>query len=135
MILLDTCAAIWIIEGERIRQEAADAIDDAYRRGEKVLVSPITGWEVGLLAEKGRLKSKYAPQRWLSLLLARPEIAVAQMPPHVLLESSSLPGNLHRDPADRIIAATAREFGYRVMTRDRPLLNYGREGYLSVMEC
>jgi PIN domain nuclease of toxin-antitoxin system len=134
-LLLDTCAALWIIEGERMRQQAIDAIDDAHRRGEKVMVSPITGWEVGLQAEKGRFKSRYSPQRWLSLLLARPEIAVAPLPPHVLLESSSLPGKLNRDPADRIIAATAREFGYTVMTRDRALLNYGREGYLSVLEC
>jgi PIN domain nuclease of toxin-antitoxin system len=135
MILLDTCAAIWIIEGEWIRQQAAEAIDDAYRRGEKVMVSPITGWEVGMLAERGRLHSRYAPEHWLSLLLARPEVAVAELPVHVLLRSSALPGKLHRDPADRIIAATAQAFGYTVMTRDRPLLNYGREGHLSVLEC
>jgi PIN domain nuclease of toxin-antitoxin system len=135
MILLDTCAALWIMEDEWMRPEAVDAIDGAYDRGEKVLVSPITGWEIGIQAEKGRFKSKYAPQRWLTLFLARPEIAVAPLPPHVLLESSSLPGKLNRDPADRIIAATAREFGYTVMTRDRALLNYGREGYLSVLEC
>jgi PIN domain nuclease of toxin-antitoxin system len=46
-----------------------------------------------------------------------------------------LPGDIHKDPADRIIAATAREYGYTVMTRDRQLLDYGRAGYLAVMPC
>ena len=134
-ILLDTCAAIWIMEDEWLRPKAVEAIDEAYDRGEKVLVSPITGWEIGLSAMRGRFKSRYAPNRWIELLLARPEIGVAALPPHVMLESSFLPGMLNRDPADRIIAATAREYGYTVMTRDRGLLDYGGEGYLSVLEC
>jgi len=134
-VLLDTCAAIWIMEDEWLQPKAVDAIDEAYDRGERVLVSPITGWEIGLASMRGRFKSRYAPHRWLELLLARPEVAVAALPAHVLLESSFLPGKLNRDPADRIIAATAREFGYTVMTRDRGLLDYGREGYLSVLEC
>ena len=134
-ILLDTYAALWIMENEWMRPEAVEAIDLAYDRGEKVFVSPIMGWEVGLLAKSGRFKSSYSPQRWLSVLLARPQIALAELPAHVLLESSLLPGNLHVDPVDRIIAATAREYGFTVMTRDRFLLAYAREGHLSAVEC
>ena len=134
-ILLDTCAALWVMNNEWMKQGAVDAIDEAFDRNEKVFVSPFTAWEVGKLAEKGRFKSSYSPQRWLTLLLARPGIAVAGMPPHVLLESSHLPGRLQGDPADRIIAATAREFGYTVMTRDHALIDYGQQGYISVLEC
>lgn len=118
-----------------MRAGAIDALDDAVDRGEKIFVSPITGWEIGNLARKRRFTSQYAPRHWLSLLLARPEIALASLPPHVLLESSLLPGNLVKDPADRIIVATAREYGYVLVTRDRALLDYGRGGYLSVLEC
>ena len=57
------------------------------------------------------------------------------MPAELLIESQSLPGNIHKDPYDRIIAATAREYGYTVMTRNRALLDYGQEGYLSAVEC
>jgi PIN domain nuclease of toxin-antitoxin system len=134
-ILLDTCATLWIMENDWMKESAVAAIDGAFDRGEKVFVSPITGWEIGMQAEKGRFKSSFTPQRWLNLLLARPEIGLADMPPRVLLESSFLPGILNRDPADRIIAATAREYGYTVMTRDKALLDYGREGHLSVLEC
>lgn len=134
-ILLDTCACIWIMNNEWLRAEAIDAIDDASDRGEKVFVSPITALEIGTLARKRRIQFAPSPQRWLELLLARPQIALAQMPAEILLESAVLPGPIEFDPADRIIAATAREYGFTVMTRDRSLLDYGREGYLSVLEC
>jgi len=134
-LLLDTCACLWIMKDEWLKPEAVDALDEAHDRGDRIYVSPITAWEVGNLARKRRFKSSHSPQRWLELLLARPQIAVAQMPPHLLLDSCWLPGDLHADPADRIIAATAREYGFTLMTRDRGLLEYGREGYLSVLEC
>src|SRR5947208_7728031 len=100
-LLLDTCAALWVMANEHMRQAAVDAIDEASDRREKIFVSPITGWEIGLKARKGKFISPYSPLRWLNLLLALPQIALAEMPPHVLLESSLLPGNLAGDPADR----------------------------------
>ena len=62
-------------------------------------------------------------------------LAQAEMSAELLIESQALPGDIHKDPYDRIIAATAREFGLTVMTRDRALLDYGRAGYLAVMAC
>ncbi len=134
-VLLDTCAALWIMDNTRLRPAAVEAIDTAFDRGEKVLVSPITGWEIGLLASSGRFRSSYTPQGWLERLLGRPEIMLAALPPEVLLASSFLPGKPPKDPADRIIAATAREYGLTVMTRDRALLVYANEGYLNALEC
>jgi PIN domain nuclease of toxin-antitoxin system len=135
VLLLDTCAALWIMENGDIRSEAVDAIDQTADQNRPVYISPITGWEIGLLAWKGRFKSRYTPQRWLELLLGRPEIALAAMSPQLLLESSLLPGTPPPDPADRIIAATAREYGYTVITRDRLLLAYAREGHLAAIAC
>jgi PIN domain nuclease of toxin-antitoxin system len=134
-ILLDTCAAIYIMENEPMRQAAIDAVDQAYDRGEKVFVSPITAWEAGMLASKGRFRSRFSAQRWWALLLALPQIEIADLPALVLLESSFLPGRIHRDPMDRAIAATAREYGFTVMTRDAVLLDYGKQGHLSVLAC
>jgi len=134
-ILLDTCAAIYIMEDEWMRPSAVEAIDEAYDLGARIFVSPITAWEVGKLASKGRFKSRYSAQRWWSLLIGCPQIAVADLPAHVLLESSFLPGKVQGDPMDRIIAATAREYGFTVMTRDAALLDYGRQGHLSVLAC
>jgi PIN domain nuclease of toxin-antitoxin system len=134
-ILLDTCAAIYIMEKVPMQQAAIEAIDEAYDCGERVLVSPITAWEIGMLASKGRFRSSYSPQRWWNLLVDLPQIGLAELPAHVLLEASFLPGWIHRDPMDRAIAATAREYGFVVMTRDAALLDYGKQGHLSVLPC
>jgi len=62
-------------------------------------------------------------------------VRLADMSPDVLIASSFLPGTPPRDPADRILAATAREYGYRLMTRDTPLLAYARQGHLQALAC
>jgi PIN domain nuclease of toxin-antitoxin system len=123
------------MESAWMQPEAVDAIDAASDRNEPVHLSPITGWEIGLLASKGKFKSSYSPQKWLDRLLSRPEIEVVDLPPQVLLQSSLLPGKPPRDPADRIIIATAREYGFTVMTRDRSLLAYAKQGHLSALKC
>jgi PIN domain nuclease of toxin-antitoxin system len=134
-LLLDTCAAIYITDDARMMPQAVEAIDDAFDRNQAVYLSPVTAWEVGLLASKGRFKSSLSPKRWLDRLLSFREISLCAMPADVLLEASFLPGDLHSDPADRIIAATAREYGYTVVTRDRALLDYAAAGHLRALEC
>jgi PIN domain nuclease of toxin-antitoxin system len=132
--LLDTCACHWLVD-DTLSDVAAGALTDAYNAGLPAYISPITALEVATLARKGRFRSQMTPRRWFETLLNLPGIARAEMPAELLIESQSLPGNIHKDPYDRIIAATAREYGYTVMTRDRALLDYGQEGYLSAVEC
>jgi PIN domain nuclease of toxin-antitoxin system len=134
-ILLDTCAAIWLIEDEWLKPSAIAAIDLASDRDEPVFVSPITGWEIGLLAMKNKFRSRYAPERWLDVLLTRPLVRLAELTPHILLRSSFLPGKPPREPSDRIIAATAREYGFILMTRDRELLDYADQGHIGAEPC
>lgn len=132
--LLDTCAAIWIAAGE-ISDDTADALNAARNSGLLTYVSPITAWEIGMLACKGRFKSQYTAQGWFARLMSTADTALAELTPKVLIESSFLPGSPPRDPADRIIAATAREYGFTVMTRDGSLLNYADDGHLSALAC
>jgi PIN domain nuclease of toxin-antitoxin system len=133
-LLIDTCAALWIVAGI-LPQKATDALTEAYRSGLPTYVSPITAWEVGVLARKGRFRSPLSPQRWFETLMSMPGAALAELSPRILMESSFLPGKFHLDPGDQIIAATAREFGFTVMTRDRALLDYAVQGHLSAIEC
>jgi PIN domain nuclease of toxin-antitoxin system len=123
------------MENAELTSTAVEAMDAAFDRGDFVYASPITAWEIGLLAASGRFKSFLTPQKWLQQLLETPNVRLAELPPRVLLEASLLPGSPPRDPADRIIAATAREFGFTVLTRDRALLDYGTQGYLSAIAC
>jgi PIN domain nuclease of toxin-antitoxin system len=132
--LLDTCAALWLM-ADVLPAPALAALAHAHQERSPVYVSPVTAWEIGIMARKGRFRSSYTPQHWFELLVGAPGMAIAEMPAKVLLESQLLPGPINADPADRIIAATAREYGFTVMTRDRALLAYAKEGYLSAVEC
>lgn len=134
-LLLDTCAAIWLSNDDRISEEATSALRDVQDAGDIIYVSPITAWEVGLLVSRGRVSLLMAPQRWFERLLEAPGVRLSDMPPNVLIGSSFLPGEPPNDPADRIIAATAREYDYRLLTRDRPLLEYGKQGHIQTIAC
>jgi PIN domain nuclease of toxin-antitoxin system len=134
-LLLDTCAAIWITTEEPFSKEAFNVLQRAREAGGPIYVSPITAWEIGLLVARGRLNLLMAPDRWFERLLQAPGLQLAEMPPDILMVSSFLPGKPPNDPADRIFIATAREYRYRLVTRDRPLLEYAREGHIQALAC
>jgi PIN domain nuclease of toxin-antitoxin system len=133
--LLDTCAAMYLVANEIMTPAAIDAMDRSADSGVPLSVSPITAWEIGMLAAKGRFKSSLAPQRWFERLRATAGIQLCDLPADVLMAASFLPGKIHSDPADRIITATAREYGFTLITRDRALLEYARNGHLNALEC
>jgi len=132
--LLDTCAALWLVADTTLPSAEA-ALVAADEAGLHTYVSPITAWEVGNLARKGRFASSLTPKRWFERLMSLRSAALAELSPDVLIASTELPNFPSSDPADRIIAATAREYGFTVVTRDRALLEYGKQGYLNVLEC
>ena len=134
-LLLDTCAILWIAGDLPIAKEARYAIASALEAEEPVFVSPISAWEIGLLASRGQISLQVAPEKWFGRFLEAPGVFLAGMSPQVLVASSFLPGEIPRDPADRIIAATAREYDYRVVTRDRQLLDYASSGHCRALEC
>jgi PIN domain nuclease of toxin-antitoxin system len=134
-LLLDTCAAIWLAEAESIAKEATRVLEEVYDAGAGFYVSPITAWEIGLLNSRGRLALLIKPQLWFQRLFEILSFRLADMSPQLLIASSFLPGTPQRDPADRIIAATAREYGYRLVTRDRLLLAYAEQGHIQAVIC
>jgi PIN domain nuclease of toxin-antitoxin system len=134
-LLWDTCAVIWIYEKARLARPAIDAMGEAHRQGIPSYVSPISAWEVGMLASRGRLQLLVRPERWFANLFDVPGVQLAPMSPDMLIASSFLPGKPPRDPTDRIIAATARELGATLITRDQALLDYGAQGHVAVLAC
>jgi PIN domain nuclease of toxin-antitoxin system len=134
-LLLDTCAVIWLAEAESIALDATKVLEEAFDAGIGVYISPITAWEIGLLNSRGRLSLLIKPQLWFQRLFDVLDFQIADMSPQLLIASSFLPGAPPRDPADRIMAATAREYGYRLMTRDRHLLTYAEQGHIQAIGC
>ncbi|MCY4066224.1 MAG: type II toxin-antitoxin system VapC family toxin [Rhodospirillaceae bacterium] len=112
--LIDTCTAIWIANGDPIREPAASTLQQIHEETDGLAVSPMTAWEIAMLESKGK---------------------IAEMPPAVLIASCRLPGSPPADPVDRILIATARTFGFTLVTRDRHVLDYGGEGHVNVMGC
>jgi PIN domain nuclease of toxin-antitoxin system len=134
-LLLDTCAALWIVSGATLDSAAEDAMDRARDGSEPVFVSAITAWEVGLLAMRGRFAAPYPPKLWFEKLMAIQFFELADVTPSILIDSCFLPGRPPRDPSDRIIVATAREHGYTIMTRDRLILDYRDGGQVLAIQC
>lgn len=134
-LLLDTCAVIWLAQGEGLSQSGLDRLALAYEAQETIFISPITGWEIGMLSAKGRLVLTSDPHDWTMQFVERARISWTELTPRILFRSSQLPGNPHGDPADRIIMATAREHQYTLLTGDKAILGYGEKGYLQVHPC
>jgi PIN domain nuclease of toxin-antitoxin system len=87
------------------------------------------------LAAHGRLQLLIRPERWFANLFDYPGVRLAALSPDVLIASSYLPGRPPKDPMDRIIVATARDLGATLITRDRALLDYGKQGHIAVVAC
>lgn len=90
----------------------------------RLAVSIISCWEVAKLVELGRLQLTMPVQRWIEQALAYPGVNLIDLTPRIVVESTQLPGEFHRDPADQIIVATARVYDIPLLTADRKLLNY-----------
>lgn len=131
-ILLDTCAVIWVTQGAPLSAAATEALS---RADAPLRLSPISAWEIGLLVARGRIAMAMEPAAMFEAALAAAGVALAPMTPEILIRSSFLPGDPPRDPADRILVATARAAGLTVMTRDRAILAYAEAGHVSALAC
>ncbi|MGZ6041889.1 MAG: type II toxin-antitoxin system VapC family toxin [Asticcacaulis sp.] len=134
-LLLDTCACIWVMDDAVLSDAAVSAIDVAADEGQPVHVSPITAWEIGLLVSRGRMPMSVSPLNWFRMLMAVEGVRSSPLSPEILVASSALPGDPPRDPADRIIIATAREQGLTIVTRDRLILGYAEAGHVLAIAC
>jgi PIN domain nuclease of toxin-antitoxin system len=134
MILLDTCALIYVSQGDVIAANAMKAIEDASQSG-TLYISPISAWEIGSLAAKGKIVLATEPARFFDLFLQKSGCELCAMDWELLIQSSFLPGPIHKDPMDRILVASARKHDLTLVTRDRMLLAYGANGYINTIEC
>ena len=134
-LLLDTHAVIWLFEDMPLAPKALSAIEGAHRDGSPLLVSPITAWEIGQLVSLNRISLSATPYRWFARVLATPGMQLAGISPEIMIASSFLPGKPPRDPADRVLLATARDLGATLVTRDRAILAYGASGQVGTLAC
>ena len=91
---------------------------------DSLLLNPISVWEFCKLVEKNRLVLSVDPAVWLEDALNMAGLIYLPLTPEILCLSSRLPGHFHSDPADQILAATARLFNAVLLTKDRRLHDY-----------
>ena len=122
MILMDTQVLLWLQSGSlRLGGMARQRIDEAHQVGE-LSVSAISFWEVGMLLEKGRISLRRDLHSWRQSLL---EAGVIEIPINgVIAARAGLLADIHGDPADRLIVATALA-GHRLVTSDGRILAWG----------
>ena len=135
LLLLDTCALLFFTMNEPESGKVKSAMQQAYEAGELVYVSPISAWEIGLLVSTGRLNLSMPPNRWFDNVMQKPGVGLADLSTDVLIATSFLPEMPVRDPADRILVATAREYDFTLVTRDRKLLAYADKGHIQALAC
>lgn len=133
-LLLDTCAIIFSALDEKIRPEAEAAISAAIDT-DRIGISAVSALEIGMAMARGRLASPLKPLAFFQQFVAVAKARLCQLTPEILVNSSYLPGDVHGDPMDRILIATAREGDWTIVTRDRAILAYGAAGHVRTLAC
>ncbi len=123
--LLDTHVLLWWLEGcSRLSRQQKRAIQSA-GEGAPLVVSEISLWEIATLFEMGRISLDLPLRDWLERATAAPLVRRFGITPAVAAEVAALPSSFHRDPADRILVATARVLGVKLLTQDRRIIDAG----------
>jgi len=129
MIVLDTHIFVWWNQNdpkltsyhrEIIKRERPDGLG----------ISTISLIEIARLVKVGRIILPLPIQEWFKIALAQEGVILISITPEIAVDAQSLPGNFHKDPADRIIVATARLSNCSIVTVDQKILNYS---YVSVI--
>ncbi len=120
MILVDTHVVVWLaFDQDQISRKARAAIDNARRSGDGLAVSDITLLELATLASKGRIQLDISLESFLQEVEAR--FVVLPISGRACVRAIGLPAAYPKDPADRIIGATALVEGLSLLTADREI--------------
>lgn len=131
MIVLDTHVWVWWVHGDpKLPNNYAQAISNHESDG--LGLSVISCWEVAKLVEFGRLVLPATLDEWIDQALSYPGVRLLNLTPRIALESSRLPQPFHKDPADQIIVATARDYGCELATLDKRIRGYAHVKVLEV---
>jgi PIN domain nuclease of toxin-antitoxin system len=136
LLLLDTHCWIWAQLGllQNLSRAALQSIKNAEREG-NLRISVISVWELAMLEQRRRIALPMNVRTWVEQALSKPGISVAPLTSEIAIESVNLPGDLHGDPADRMLVATARVLGATLLTKDAQLIRYSRQRHVKALEA
>lgn len=135
-LLLDTHIWLWYVENDtkRFSRRIEPLVEAAVQRGD-LLISAVSVWEIAVLDSTRRIDLAQDLRTWVGRALSFPGVHFKGFSPSIAIESTRLPGTLHRDPADRILIATARLTGAALVTCDERILAYAKDGHVKVLNA
>jgi len=117
MIVLDTHVLLWWVSNpEQLSKKARSTIERT--------ISSISTWEIAMLVDRKRLALTMDVKDWITRCEAIPYIKFVPVTNGIAIKAVQLTGDIHNDPADRIIVATALSMGVALVTMDQKLRNY-----------
>ena len=129
--LLDTHVLIWWLQGDGPLSQAQRRVLESADAYAPLRVSDISLWEIATLHSLRRIRLSLPPREWLEKAVAPPLVRRHGISPAIAAEVAALPDSFHRDPADRILVATARIVGATLLTHDRRIVDSGLVATLS----
>ena len=124
-LLLDTHIALWLDSGhDRLRPATRELIDDCWQNGGTILLSPVSAWEIALLVDTGRIQLDLPVDEWVRRFLDRPGVEGAALTHGAAARSYQLHHFEPRDPADRLLIATAIELRCPLVTYDERVIGF-----------
>ena len=124
MIVLDTHVLLWWVSNpEQLSKKARSTIERTISEG-SIYISSISAWEIAMLIERKRLALTMDVKDWITRCEAIPYIKFVPVTNGIAIKAVQLTGDIHNDPADRIIVATALSMGVALVTMDQKLRNY-----------
>ena len=132
-IIIDTHIFLWLMEGSsELKNSEIELINKVVNHGQ-ILIASISIWEVAMLQKLGKITLSMPIKDWVEQSLNQKGIVIATFDVAILIESVFLPGNFHKDPADRMIVATSRIKKIPLLTHDQRIIDYSDEGYLQIV--
>ncbi|MEA1972786.1 MAG: type II toxin-antitoxin system VapC family toxin [Candidatus Cloacimonadota bacterium] len=123
MIMLDTCALLWLASGGgKLSEAALEQIDSV----PAVCISAISAFEISLKYRQGKLELPVLPDEWFRVVLEHHDISVRSLDIDICIAANDLPP-VHKDPCDRLIIATAKLHNFPVVTGDSRFEEYDIE--------
>jgi PIN domain nuclease of toxin-antitoxin system len=127
VIVLDTHALLWWVNGDSAQLSAAaqQAIEaEMQSEGGQIMVSSISAWELAMLVARERVALSTDVEAWLATVGQIEQVQFVPVDNTLAVKSTLLPGDFHKDPADRLIVATARQLSAPLVTADEKIRAY-----------